>query len=71
MQKTTEQIEMPFGMWTRVGPRKHVLDGVQIPTLEGAFLRGWSAQDMSGGRYIQSDVAGASTDMVHMLIGVY
>jgi len=25
--KTAELIEMPFGMWTRVGPRKHVLDG--------------------------------------------
>ena len=26
-KKTAEQIEMPFGVWTRVGPRKHVLDG--------------------------------------------
>jgi len=25
--KTAEPIEMPFGMWTRVGPIKHVLDG--------------------------------------------
>ena len=25
--KTAEPIETPFGMWTRVGPRKHVLDG--------------------------------------------
>jgi len=25
--KTTEPIEMPFGMWIRVGPVKHVLDG--------------------------------------------
>jgi len=24
--KTAEPIEMPFGMWTRVGPRKHILD---------------------------------------------
>ena len=22
-----EPIEMPFGLWTRVGPMKHVLDG--------------------------------------------
>jgi len=28
--KTAEPIEMPFGLWTRVGPRKHVLDGFQI-----------------------------------------
>jgi len=28
-----EPIEMPFGLWARIGPRNHVLglDGVQIP----------------------------------------
>ena len=25
--KTAEPIEMPFGLWTRVGPENHVLDG--------------------------------------------
>ena len=25
--KTAEPIEMPFGLWTPVGPRKHVSDG--------------------------------------------
>ena len=25
--KTAEPIEMPFGTWIQVGPRKHVLDG--------------------------------------------
>jgi len=25
--KTAEPIEMLFGMWTRVGPKKHALDG--------------------------------------------
>ena len=24
--KTAEPIEVPFGMWTRVGPRNHILD---------------------------------------------
>jgi len=38
--KTPEPIEMPFGLWTRVGPVNHVLDGVQIPPWEGAVLRG-------------------------------
>jgi len=35
--KSAEPIEMPFGRWARVGPRKHVglLDGVHI----GATLR--------------------------------
>jgi len=28
--KTAEPIEMPFGLWTRMGPRKHVLHGVAI-----------------------------------------
>ena len=28
--KTAEPIEMPFGIWTRVNPRKHVLDGSAI-----------------------------------------
>jgi len=26
--KTAGPIEMPFGLWTRVGPTNHVLDGV-------------------------------------------
>ena len=25
--KTAESIEMPFGLWARMGPRNHVLDG--------------------------------------------
>jgi len=28
--KTDELIEMPFGIWTRVGPGNHMLDGVHI-----------------------------------------
>jgi len=38
--ETAEPIEMPFRLWTRVGPRNHVLDTVQIPTCEGAIFRG-------------------------------
>jgi len=29
--KTAEAIELPFGLRTRVGPRNHVLHGVQLP----------------------------------------
>jgi len=36
--KTAEPIEMPFALWTRVGPRKHVLDGPRSPW-EGAVIR--------------------------------
>ena len=25
--KTAEPIKMPFGLWARMGPRNHVLDG--------------------------------------------
>jgi len=34
---------MPFGLWTWVGPRNRVLDGVQIPHGKGQFLggKGW------------------------------
>jgi len=36
--ETAEPIVIPFGMWTRVGRRKYVLDGVQIPTrVKGKF----------------------------------
>ena len=38
--KRTEVIEMPFGLRTCVGPRKHVLDGVQMRTLGVAILSG-------------------------------
>jgi len=31
--KMAELIEVPFGLWTRVGPNNRVLDGVQTPDL--------------------------------------
>jgi len=34
--KTAEPIE-PFGLWTRIGPRNRVLDGVQMPIRRGHF----------------------------------
>jgi len=35
--KTAELIEMPFGLWTQVGPMSHALDGVQIPHAKWQF----------------------------------
>jgi len=35
--KSAEPVEMPFGLWTWVGQRNHVLDGVQIPRPKGYF----------------------------------
>ena len=36
--KTAEPIELLFGLWVRMGPRNHNLDGVQIPHGKGQFL---------------------------------
>jgi len=39
--KMAEPIEVPFGVWTRVRPRNHVLfDGGPDPSCEWAVLRG-------------------------------
>jgi len=35
--KTAEPIEMPFRMWTWVGSRNYVIDGVQMPHGRGTF----------------------------------
>jgi len=36
--KRLNQIEMPFALWTRVGPKKYVLDGAQILHSKGQLL---------------------------------
>ena len=35
--KAAELIEMLFGLWTLVGPRKHVLHGAQVPMQRGNY----------------------------------
>ena len=40
--KTAELFETPFGMWTLMGSRNHILDRVQIAPCEGAILKGKS-----------------------------
>jgi len=37
--KSAEPIEIPFGLWIRVRPRNHVLDGGPDQPCEGAILR--------------------------------
>ena len=65
--KTAEPIEVLFGMWTRVGPRKHVLDeGPDPHTRTGNFVG-----EKGPAWYTQSDSAGGSTGTVRMTIGVY
>jgi len=36
--KTVKKIDILFGLCTWMGPRKHVLDGAQIPHAEGQLL---------------------------------
>ena len=36
--KMAEPVKMPFGLWTLVDPRNHVLNGVQIPRGKWQFL---------------------------------
>jgi len=73
--KTSEPIEILFGMWTRVSPKNHVLDGSPDPhtgsgNYDGANRgRRGTCPDMSGGRYTQSDSAGGRTGTVRC--GVY
>jgi len=38
--KTTESIEMPFGLRTQIGPGNHVLDRGQHPPMEMGNLKG-------------------------------
>ena len=42
--KTAEPIEMPFGVWTRVGPRNHVFDVAQITHANGDLAGKRAAQ---------------------------
>ena len=38
VQKKSERIDMPFGLWAQMSPRNHILDGVRITPWEGAIL---------------------------------
>jgi len=35
-----EMTKMPFGLWTRVGPKNQVLDSIQIPGCKRQFWAG-------------------------------
>jgi len=55
-----ETIEMPFGLWTQMGPKNHVGWGFRSPQVKGIILRGKLADP--GGRHRYT---------VYMPIGVY
>ena len=43
--KAAEPIEMPFGLWSQVGPGKHVLGGSQDHLARGQLLGGKGMPD--------------------------
>ena len=43
--KTAEPIDIPFGVWARVGPSNHVLDGGRYPPGKGQFCE-WAYMGM-------------------------
>ena len=57
--KMTEPIEMPLGMWTRVGQGTTYWIGTRIPSEKEHFV--CTCPDRPAGRYAQSDSAGGST----------
>jgi len=67
-----ETMEMPFGMWTWVRQRYHVLDGGPDPHVRSGKFEGRKGppQDMPGSQYTQGDSAEGSTGTVQMPIGV-
>ena len=47
--KTAEPIEMPFGLWARIGPGNHVLDGgSDLPMERGSFGERGSHSEVHG-----------------------
>jgi len=66
-------IEILFGMWTLVGPRKHVLDGVLKPAREGAILRVKRGLPRTCPDMFGVNILSSGQDRYHMCvsIGVY
>ena len=75
--KAVEPVVMPFGILTPVGPRNHLLDGVQIPTREGTNSRAKRDRPGRDRSCPAVDIlkatrgGGGSTGTVRMPIGVY
>ena len=58
--KTAAPLEMPLRVWTRMGPRNHVLDGGPDPPYKGAILSGrqpiiklWGLSAVSCGKTVE------------------
>jgi len=72
-EKAAKPIKMPFGIWTRVGPRNDILSADPAPQTYGGSFEGQKRLVILG--HVQQSIysisAGASTSMVRMLFGVY
>ena len=66
--KTAEPIEMPFGLWTRVGPRIHVLDGGSDAVMGRAILRGKCRPTVKFMEYGPCAAAAAMRPFVKLLL---
>jgi len=54
--KTAEPIEMPFGLWAQMWPRKHVLDGgPQVPRDIAMATNFWLSMGYNFGCMLASD----------------
>jgi len=67
--KTAQPIEMPFGLWARVGSWNHILDRFQLPVCENAIFRG---KDMPGHAWWHSAMSCAnSAEPIDMPLGLW
>jgi len=51
LAETAEPIKMPFGLWTRVGPRNYVLDGGPGPSMGRGNFQGEGRPIVKGREY--------------------
>jgi len=65
--KMAEPIDMSFGLWTRVGPRNHGLDGVNSPMRRGNFERGQGAAHCK----VQGLCAMSCAEPTEILLGMW
>jgi len=67
--KMAEPIEMLFGLWARVGPRNHVLDGGPDPPWERAIFRGIGGPLLSIGTF-RSQLCKKTAEPIKIPIGM-
>jgi len=69
--KTAEPIEMPFGLWARLGSRNHVFDGAQIPHRKGQFSVRKGADHCKVYRHSVPRAVQKTAEPIEMLFGLW